>query len=82
MATNLSIDAELIEQALELSGEPTKKAAVTRHCRVHRAPAAKAWWSCSASSNGMRPTTTRPSARKSTEGGSRPHLVNRGITLR
>jgi hypothetical protein len=30
MATNLSIDPELIEQALELSGERTKKAAVTR----------------------------------------------------
>jgi Arc/MetJ family transcription regulator len=30
MATNLSIDPELIERALELSGERTKKAAVTR----------------------------------------------------
>jgi Arc/MetJ family transcription regulator len=30
MATNLSIDAELIDQALKLSGERTKKAAVTR----------------------------------------------------
>ncbi len=30
MATNLAIDPELIEQALELSGERTKKAAVTR----------------------------------------------------
>jgi hypothetical protein len=30
VATNLSIDPELIEQALELSGERTKKAAVTR----------------------------------------------------
>lgn len=30
MATNLSIDPELIEQALEVSGERTKKAAVTR----------------------------------------------------
>jgi len=30
MATNLSIDPELIELALELSGERTKKAAVTR----------------------------------------------------
>ena len=30
MATNLSIDPELIERALELSGEKTKKAAVTR----------------------------------------------------
>jgi Arc/MetJ family transcription regulator len=30
MATNLSIDPELIERALELSGESTKKAAVTK----------------------------------------------------
>jgi len=30
MATNLSIDPELIEQALKVSGERTKKAAVTR----------------------------------------------------
>ena len=30
MATNLSIDPELIERALALSGERTKKAAVTR----------------------------------------------------
>ena len=30
MATNLSIDPELIDRALALSGEKTKKAAVTR----------------------------------------------------
>jgi hypothetical protein len=30
METNLSLDPELIERALELSGERTKKAAVTR----------------------------------------------------
>ena len=30
MATNLSLDPSLIEQALKLSGERTKKAAVTR----------------------------------------------------
>jgi hypothetical protein len=30
MATNLAIDPVLIERALELSGERTKKAAVTR----------------------------------------------------
>ena len=30
MATNLSIDPELIERALRVSGERTKKAAVTR----------------------------------------------------
>lgn len=29
MATNLSIDPELLERALEMSGERTKKAAVT-----------------------------------------------------
>ncbi len=29
MATNLAIDPELIERALEISGERTKKAAVT-----------------------------------------------------
>lgn len=30
MATNLSLDPELIDRALQLSGERTKKAAVTR----------------------------------------------------
>lgn len=30
MATNLSIDPKLIERALEVSGEKTKKAAVTK----------------------------------------------------
>ena len=30
MATNLAIDPKLIERALEVSGEHTKKAAVTR----------------------------------------------------
>lgn len=30
MATNLSLDPDLIERALKLSGERTKKAAVTR----------------------------------------------------
>lgn len=30
MATNLSIDRELLERALEVSGEQTKKAAVTK----------------------------------------------------
>ena len=30
MATNLSIDPELIERALQLSGEKTKKAAVSK----------------------------------------------------
>jgi Arc/MetJ family transcription regulator len=30
MATNLSIDPDLLEEALRLSGETTKKAAVTK----------------------------------------------------
>ena len=30
MATNLSLDPDLIDRAVELSGERTKKAAVTR----------------------------------------------------
>ncbi|GMV45409.1 MAG: hypothetical protein AMXMBFR66_08070 [Pseudomonadota bacterium] len=30
MATNLSLDQELLERAFEVSGERTKKAAVTR----------------------------------------------------
>lgn len=30
MATNLALDPELLEHAFRLSGEPTKKAAVTR----------------------------------------------------
>jgi Bacterial antitoxin of type II TA system, VapB len=30
MATNLSLDSDLIERALEVSGERTKKAVVTR----------------------------------------------------
>ena len=30
MATNLAIDPELLEKALEVSGERTKKAAVTK----------------------------------------------------
>ena len=33
MATNLSIDPDLIDRALEVSGERTKKAAVTRALR-------------------------------------------------
>ena len=35
MATNLAIDPELIERALELSGERTKKAAVTEALREY-----------------------------------------------
>jgi Arc/MetJ family transcription regulator len=30
MATNLAIDPELLERAVKISGEPTKKAAVTK----------------------------------------------------
>ena len=33
MATNLSLDPELLEEALEVSGERTKKAAVTQALR-------------------------------------------------
>ena len=33
MATNLSIDPDLLNEALEVSGEKTKKAAVTRALR-------------------------------------------------
>jgi Arc/MetJ family transcription regulator len=33
MATNLAIDPDLIERALEISGERTKKAAVTKALR-------------------------------------------------
>jgi len=42
MATNLSIDPELIERALEVSGERTKKAAVRSSAGVHRAQTAEA----------------------------------------
>ncbi len=30
MATNLALDQELLDRAFQVSGEPTKKAAVTR----------------------------------------------------
>jgi hypothetical protein len=30
MATNLALDQDLLERAFQVSGEPTKKAAVTR----------------------------------------------------
>ena len=30
MATNLALDPELLDRAFQVSGEPTKKAAVTR----------------------------------------------------
>lgn len=33
MATNLALDPELLERAFQLSGESTKKAAVTRALR-------------------------------------------------
>ena len=43
MATNLAIDPELIERALEISGERTKKAAVTKDPPgIHRAPRTEA----------------------------------------
>jgi hypothetical protein len=66
MATNLSIDPALIERALEVSGERTKKAAVTKALQEFIAADSKdACWSCSASSNGTQPTTTRQSANAS-----------------
>ena len=40
MATNLAIDPDLLDRALEVSGERTKKAAVTKALQasgVHRA---------------------------------------------
>jgi len=37
MATNLSIDPALLDRALEVSGERTKKAAVTRALEVRPA---------------------------------------------
>jgi hypothetical protein len=40
MATNLSIDPDLLERALEVSGERTKKAQGL--AGIHRAPAAEA----------------------------------------
>jgi Bacterial antitoxin of type II TA system, VapB len=42
VATNLSIDPELIELALKLSGERTKKAAVTKALQEFIAASAKA----------------------------------------
>jgi len=33
MATNLALDPDLLERAFRMSGEPTKKAAVTRALR-------------------------------------------------
>jgi Arc/MetJ family transcription regulator len=33
MATNLALDPDLLERAFQVSGEPTKKAAVTRALR-------------------------------------------------
>ena len=33
MATNLALDQELLDRAFRVSGEPTKKAAVTRALR-------------------------------------------------
>ena len=41
MASNLSLDPDLIERAMQVSGESTKKAAVTRAGGVHCAAQAK-----------------------------------------
>lgn len=40
MATNLALDQDLLDHAFRVSGEPTKKAAVTDPCTpgVHRPP--------------------------------------------
>lgn len=38
MATNLSLDPALLEQAVKVSGERTKKAAVTRALQEYIAP--------------------------------------------
>jgi hypothetical protein len=49
MATNLSLDSELIDRALEFSGERTKKAAVTRPLQEPAcswAPSTRCWRSC------------------------------------
>ena len=38
MATNLALDPDLLEEAFRVSGEPTKKAAVTRALQEFIAP--------------------------------------------
>lgn len=43
MATNLALDPELIERAMKVSGEKTKKAAVTRAGGVHQPPQPEAF---------------------------------------
>ena len=65
MATNLALDQDLLDRAFRVSGEPTRKATVTRALqefiarreqrRVAESP------SCLASSNGTLPMTTSPS---------------------
>jgi Arc/MetJ family transcription regulator len=59
MATNLSIDPDLIERALEVSGERTKKAAVTKALLEFVARRQQKYWSLWAGSNGTRGSTTR-----------------------
>ena len=45
MATNLALDPKLIERAVKLSGEKTKKAAVTRALEEFIARATRSVWS-------------------------------------
>ena len=64
MATNLSIDPALLERALSVSGEKTKKAAVTRALEEFIARRRQSVCSSSsASSNGTPRMTTRRNAR-------------------
>ena len=65
MATNLSIDPELIERALELSGERTKRAAVTKALEEFIARRQqKRLLDLSANSNGILRMTTRVDGRR------------------
>ena len=62
MATNLAIDPRLIERALEVSGERTKKAAVTRASRnISRATSKVGWRNFLAAWTGIPTTITSPS---------------------
>ena len=69
MATNLALDQELLDRAFRVSGEPTKKAAVTRALQEFIARREQSGWSpsCLASSNGMLRSMTRPNVLASRE---------------
>jgi hypothetical protein len=65
MATNLSVDPDLIEQARKVSGERTKAAAVTRALQEFIARRSQqAMLSLRASSNGMPDMTIRKAVSK------------------